>query len=479
LQLYYPYNFISHDVQRFSDNDKLYLYLQLPSGPGPGDKSAGDSSSFSTADQLHTCCWIRSHLEEHSDTCLPKQDVYETYRRYCENLHQRALSAANFGKIIRDIFPNIKARRLGGRGHGIRRKTVLNMPLLPNLDLSSDPAELTELVQTYRAEVTEAACQLICDWAQKILKRSFLTVVEVARFLVHEHLVDPRCAQASLLTAATLTGLSACLPACLSVCLSLFVCLSVEALMKHLPRILPRSSAPDKAPLAVRASPPSLAPKDASGVKVIAMATLPQQQGGAMPLVILPQGCLSYGERDRPPAHNPRPPPHHAAPATPTSVLQRARGGAKRPLEAGPALGGGANATPVKRKRGRPRKARPDDPPPPPPPAPPPPPLTQHASIITSLTGGVIQKAGSSSQQVVELVIQERPPPRRGVLVHGGLEPPPNPLLLLQGPAPGPPPVAGRTAMVEVIKRAPKPRPKTPPPLIKLELGEVEITLTP
>uniref|UniRef100_A0A8C5C7R1 RFX-type winged-helix domain-containing protein n=1 Tax=Gadus morhua TaxID=8049 RepID=A0A8C5C7R1_GADMO len=210
--------FSQHDVQRFSDNDKLYLYLQLPSGPGPGDKSAGDSSSFSTADQLHTCCWIRSHLEEHSDTCLPKQDVYETYRRYCENLHQRALSAANFGKIIRDIFPNIKARRLGGRGHGIRRKTVLNMPLLPNLDLISRLLTgLPALVQTYRAEVTEAACQLICDWAQKILKRSFLTVVEVARFLVHEHLVDPRCAQASLLTAATLTGLSACLPACLSV----------------------------------------------------------------------------------------------------------------------------------------------------------------------------------------------------------------------------------------------------------------------
>ncbi|CAL8365877.1 unnamed protein product [Arctogadus glacialis] len=519
---------ILHDVQRFSDNDKLYLYLQLPSGPGPGDKSAGDSSSFSTADQLHTCCWIRSHLEEHSDTCLPKQDVYETYRRYCENLHQRALSAANFGKIIRDIFPNIKARRLGGRGHGIRRKTVLNMPLLPNLDLSSDPAELTELVQTYRAEVTEAACQLICDWAQKILKRSFLTVVEVARFLVHEHLVDPRCAQASLLTAATLTGgpskpnkvikkisretenipsdakrekeaesssssskpppadrpssssLDAAPPPGSS---SLRTAggrdLQVEALMKHLPRILPRSSAPDKAPLAVHASPPSLAPKDASGVKVIAMATLPQQQGGAMPLVILPPGCLSYGERDRPPAHNPRPPPHHSAPATPTSVLQRARGGAKRPLEAGPVLGGGANATPVKRKRGRPRKARPDDPPPAPPPAPPPPPLTQHASIITSLSGGVIQKAGSSSQQVVELVIQERPPPRRGVLVHAGLEPPPNPLLLLQGPAPGAPPVAGRTAMVEVIKRAPKPRPQTPPPLIKLEQGEVEITLSP
>ncbi|KAG7256011.1 hypothetical protein CRUP_018573, partial [Coryphaenoides rupestris] len=191
--------------------------------------------------------------------------------------------------------------------------------------------------------------------------------------------------------------------------------LQVEALMKHLPRLLPRSSVPDKSQLALRSSPPSLAPKDASGVgggggagvKVIAMATLPQQQGGAVPLVILPQGCLSYGERDRvlPPA----PPP-----ATPTSVLQRARGGAtKRPPEAGPVAGGGATPMPIKRKRGRPRKA----------PLPPPVPPTQHTSIITSLSGGVIQKASSysSSQQVVELVFQE-PPPSRAVLVRSSLE---------------------------------------------------------
>lgn len=37
-------------------------------------------------------------------------------RRYCDNLGCRPLSTANFEKIIREIFPNIKARRLGGRG---------------------------------------------------------------------------------------------------------------------------------------------------------------------------------------------------------------------------------------------------------------------------------------------------------------------------------------------------------------------------
>ncbi|XP_071782388.2 uncharacterized protein rfx5 [Centroberyx gerrardi] len=616
---------ILQDVQRFSDNDKLYLYLQLPSGPSSGDKSGGDSSSFNTADQLHTCNWIRSHLEEHSDTCLPKQDVYETYKRYCENLQHRPLSAANFGKIIRDIFPNIKARRLGGRGQskycysGIRRKTVLNMPLLPNLDLKNDPSELTELVQTYKQEVTEAACELICDWAQKILKRSFDTVVEIARFLVQEHIVNPRCSQAELVTSAALAGgpakphkvikktpvsskgggaesdggavelkrdkeggdssssklqagdksATAAKPSSLdappppSSSSSLRPAggrdLQVEALMKHLPRILPRSSVPDKTQLSVRSSPPSLAPKDASGVggasvgggpaaaaggggvKVIAMATLPQQQGGAVPVVILPQGCLSYAEREKvAPPPPPQPPPQQHAPVTvapvaPTSVVQRARGNAnKRPLESatsgagsgtpGASAGSAANTPPVKRKRGRPRKPRPEDAlPPPPPPAPPaalppPPPPPPHPPIITSLSGGVIQKASSSSssssQQLVELVFQDQ----QGLVLTGQLSEPgrplavehrgvvvqsaepdrhPRPLLLFQTPGnpswelAGP----GRTAMVEVIQRAPRPAnnnsgsgasvalPPLPPPLplptLHEDRGEVEITLTP
>ncbi|XP_068602937.1 DNA-binding protein RFX5 [Brachionichthys hirsutus] len=575
---------ILQDVQRFSDNDKLYLYLQLPSGPGAGDKSGGggggggDSSSLSTADQLHTCNWIRSHLEEHSDTCLPKQDVYETYKRYCENLQHRPLSAANFGKIIRDIFPNIKARRLGGRGQskycysGIRRKTVLNMPLLPNLDLKNDPAELTELVQTYKQEVTEAACELICDWAQKILKRSFDTVVEIARYLIQEHIVNPRCSRAELVTSAALAAGPAKphkvikktpvitkadsdgaadqkreLGDASSSCVLKLPAgdksakpwpdtppaagRKVEAYMKQLPRILPRSSIPDKTQLSVRSSPPSLAPKDASGVggppgpggsaaaaassggvKVIAMATLPPPQGGPVPVMFLPQGCLSY-EREK--VTPPLPPQlQQRGPAQPTSVVQKARGNAsKRPLEAvmpGGAVGAscGAASPPVKRKRGRPRKPRPEDAPPPPAAAAPP-----QSPIVTSLSGGVIQKA-SSSQAVVEIVIPDQSgvilsplapasdPTRRliehrGVLVQcqpggaGETDRRSRPLLLLQSP--GNPrwelAASGRTPMVEVIQKAPRPSNKNsssappahlrplPLPTLHEEQGEVQITL--
>uniref|UniRef100_A0A8C4UQ28 Regulatory factor X5 n=1 Tax=Falco tinnunculus TaxID=100819 RepID=A0A8C4UQ28_FALTI len=203
---------ILQDVQKFSDNDKLYLYLQLPSGPSLGEKSSSlDLSSLSTAEYMHACNWIRNHLEEHTDTCLPKQDVYDAYKRYCDNLCCRPLSTANFGKIIREIFPNIKARRLGGRGQskycysGIRRKTVVSLPPLPSLDLkvteTQQQSELTDLVQSYNSEVMEAACALTCDWAEKILKRSFNNIVEVAQFLIQQHIISSRSARADLVMA--------------------------------------------------------------------------------------------------------------------------------------------------------------------------------------------------------------------------------------------------------------------------------------
>lgn len=310
----------------------------------------------------------------------------------------------------------------------------------------------------------------------------------------------------------------------------------VEVFIKQWPRILPRSSLPDKAPLAVRSSPPSLAPKDAAGasapggaasgpaasgggVKVIAMATLPQQQGGPVPLMILPQGCLSY-EREKVAPPPPPPPPQQQPVAAPTSVVQKARGGpGKRPLEL--AAGGGVavsagpapSTPPVKRKRGRPRKPRPEDALALPFPA-----VQPHAStppsqtpIITSIGGGVIQKASSSSSSSSSsqpvLVIQEQSGlvlgPAHGLVEHRGgvmveAENQSCPLLLLQGPS-HPSWELARTPMVEVIQKAPRPSnnagaapppaahlypaPPLPPPLplpvLHEEQGEVEITLTP
>ncbi|XP_010855815.1 PREDICTED: DNA-binding protein RFX5 [Bison bison bison] len=338
---------ILQDVQKFSDNDKLYLYLQLPSGPSTGDKSS-EPSTLSNEEYMYAYRWIRNHLEEHTDTCLPKQSVYDAYRKYCESLACcRPLSTANFGKIIREIFPDIKARRLGGRGQskycysGIRRKTLVSMPPLPGLDLkgSESPEMGPEVTPAPRDELVEAACALTCDWAERILKRSFSSIVEVARFLLQQHLISARSAHAHVLKTVGLAeedehaprersskskngvenleggshkrperqvqppkeldpragaGPSARGERKKSVAESPAPVANnpqVNALVARLPLLLPR--APRSLIPPIRVSPPILAPKLSSGTLKMAALPLPSRAGGpqaAVPIInmILP-----------------------------------------------------------------------------------------------------------------------------------------------------------------------------------------------
>ncbi|XP_074121496.1 DNA-binding protein RFX5 isoform X2 [Sminthopsis crassicaudata] len=412
---------ILQDVQRFSDNDKLYLYLQLPSGPSGGDKSL-EPSALSHDEYMYAYRWIRNHLEEHTATCLPKQDVYDAYRRYCESLACcRPLSTANFGKIIREIFPDIKARRLGGRGQskycysGIRRKTLVSMPPLPGLDLkgSESPEVGPEVSPGPRDELVEAACALTCDWAERILKRSFSSIVEVARFLLQQHLISARSAHAHLLMAmvladepdrlprdpssATKNGLEnpdgraskgqpqppkeleartgSALPVrgerkkTAETSAPVASSPQVNALVARLPVLLPRVPQP-QLPRPLRVSPPVLAPKLPSGTLKVTTLPLPSGAGvsrGTLPIInmILPT-VSAVPIPGRAPQESP----------TPTQGLEKTR-------EAGPGQGKGVKRTAevpmsdprgqelaakalnqdpeeigldAKRKRGRPRK---------------------------------------------------------------------------------------------------------------------------
>lgn len=167
--------------------------------------------------------------------------------------------------------------------------------------------------------------------------------------------------------------------------------------MKRFPQLLPRGSIPDKTPLPLRSSPPTLMPKDAGGVKVtlpITMTTLPQQQGGTLPVFNM-ISYVSYPEKEKAAALT-------VATAAPTpGVVQRARAAPKRAPE--PASGEaapGAGVTPPKRKRGRPRKPRPEETGQPPPPA---------VQIAAPFSGGVIQKALPSMSSPVQPQVQAQP----------------------------------------------------------------------
>ncbi|KFO53412.1 DNA-binding protein RFX7 [Corvus brachyrhynchos] len=173
--------------------------------------------SSSRAQQMHAFSWIRNTLEEHPETSLPKQEVYDEYKSYCDNLGYHPLSAADFGKIMKNVFPNMKARRLGTRGKskypfGLRKKAFVHMPTLPNLDFHKtgdglDGAEPSGQLQSADEEVVSAACRLVCEWAQKVLSQPFDTVLELARFLVKSHYIGTKSMAALTVMAGAPAGI--------------------------------------------------------------------------------------------------------------------------------------------------------------------------------------------------------------------------------------------------------------------------------
>ncbi|KAG7230495.1 hypothetical protein INR49_024604, partial [Caranx melampygus] len=223
------------DVEKFSDIEKLYLYLKLPSGPSSStDKSDQSALTSSRTQQMHAFSWIRNHLEEYPETSLPKQEVYDEYKSFCDNLNYHPLSAADFGKMMKNVFPNMKARRLGMRGKskypllewivtvwplslvidhllfGLRKRPFVHMPSLPTLELHKtgeglqcDVLDSPGQLSSIKEEVRFAACDLVCEWAQKVLKRQFDAVEDLARFLIDSHYISNKSLAALTIVTGT------------------------------------------------------------------------------------------------------------------------------------------------------------------------------------------------------------------------------------------------------------------------------------
>ncbi|XP_047738382.1 homeobox protein 5-like [Hyalella azteca] len=67
--------------------------------------------------------------------------VYDEYTQFCAGNGWKALSSADFGKVMKQVFPNVRPRRLGQRGaskycySGLRKTYSLPSPHLPDLFL--------------------------------------------------------------------------------------------------------------------------------------------------------------------------------------------------------------------------------------------------------------------------------------------------------------------------------------------------------
>lgn len=66
--------------------------------------------------QLFAMVWIYNSCEASHTAVIPRNRIYARYVHVCANYKLNPLTPANFGKLVRLIFPNLKTRRLGMRG---------------------------------------------------------------------------------------------------------------------------------------------------------------------------------------------------------------------------------------------------------------------------------------------------------------------------------------------------------------------------
>nr|CAH7742236.1 unnamed protein product [Callosobruchus chinensis] len=175
---------ILEQIKTLSQVEKFLLFLKLPSEVTyTVDPFRQPLNPLGSRSEIYkTISWIKTHLEEDPDISLPKQEVYNEYSDYCESNSIKPLSQADFGKVMKQVYPKVRARRLGTRGNsrycysGLRRCVRLKAPTLP--DLADKPIS-TEVPFT-QANLESAAWIIVKGWAEQHLSQEFSSIQSLA-----------------------------------------------------------------------------------------------------------------------------------------------------------------------------------------------------------------------------------------------------------------------------------------------------------
>lgn len=112
-------------------------------------------------------------------------------RAYCAREDVKPLSTADFGKVMKQIFPSIRPRRLGTRGNSrycyaaMRKTTKLECPQLPNLGGTRNDSNSDQLMSSNENETDSAlgssdSWKVIKIWAENLLNVDFKGPNELA-----------------------------------------------------------------------------------------------------------------------------------------------------------------------------------------------------------------------------------------------------------------------------------------------------------
>ncbi|ELT92673.1 hypothetical protein CAPTEDRAFT_131555, partial [Capitella teleta] len=178
-------------VNALNDVEKFLLYLQLPTGISTPSSSHSGSLAPKT-EQMHAETWIRSHLEEDPDTCMPKSEIYDDYKMFCERHKNKWLNIGDFNRLLKATFPQVKARRLGNRGQsrycfsGIRARGHMTVPSLPLIHTT----EVADSEDEDSLDVSPAASNVICQWASKLFSQPFTSIALLGKYLIANNYVS-------------------------------------------------------------------------------------------------------------------------------------------------------------------------------------------------------------------------------------------------------------------------------------------------
>lgn len=111
-------------------------------------------------------------------------------RGHCTRIAIKPLSTADFGKVMKQVFPDIRPRRLGTRGHSrycyaaMRKATRLDPPKMPDISNKRDPV-VNEI------EKEEKAWKTVKSWSESLLSTPFTTIAELAEHITKHNLNSP------------------------------------------------------------------------------------------------------------------------------------------------------------------------------------------------------------------------------------------------------------------------------------------------
>ena len=112
------------------------------------------------------------------------------------------MSTADFGKVMKQVYPQVRPRRLGTRGNsrycyaGLKKRLKLEPPTTPECGGENGAHKLVKVNVDYEQEVDEATSFLIREWAGNLFNTKFACVKDLTLYLIDKIYVDNRSSAA-------------------------------------------------------------------------------------------------------------------------------------------------------------------------------------------------------------------------------------------------------------------------------------------